>query len=146
MTDDDEVGRHLARFVDDGTAGSAAQEDRLDDEVATDGPEFVFGGVEGSPVDTEHGLLGLDGVGRRGQRPGHAKDLGAARGDADDPDAAAIVPGQGGNEIEGTVGGCGPIDRQQDAHLHDLLRAQPAPRARQRHGSNGPKIRLLSDR
>ena len=55
-------------------------------------------------MDAQDGLLGLEGVGRRGQRPWHAEDLGTTRGDAHDPDPTAVVPRQCGDEIEGAIG------------------------------------------
>ena len=79
--------------------------------------------VEGAAVDRSTASSVSIGVGRaRVSDQGTPRISARLGGDADDPDATAVVPGQGGDEVEGTVGGRRPVDGQQDAHRHDLLR------------------------
>jgi hypothetical protein len=139
VTDDDEVGLHLARLIHDRTGGPAPDQDRLDGEVGSGRPDLSLGRHQDLAMESKHLIVRLAGVGRAGHRSGHAGQLCAGRGDTDDTDTATLPEWHGCDEVPGLVSGAGTIDGEQDTHQNGLLRVRSMrPRSGPGIESNGP--------
>ena len=57
ISEDDEIGRHRPRFLDDHRRRSAVGEDRFDDEVGAGGADLALGRFEGVAMDPQRVLV-----------------------------------------------------------------------------------------
>ena len=104
MTEDDDIGLHLPRLVDDDGRGPAPDQHGADGQVGVRRMDLPFGGLDRLAVGPQDLVLGFVRSGRTSTVPDSPANGTDGRRDADDPDVTASVPRQRRDEISGLVG------------------------------------------